>query len=168
MGAPAGASTTTIEIVAELLPLTFVAVIVTLTAAAATVGVPEITPVELFSVNPVGKVPEVTLQVVAAPPVFVGDADADVPTGNDKGDVYEMAGGLESITVRVRIAVSLIFDAFVAVTVKVVAAKVALAEPVITPVEMLNVRPAGKVGEINQVEIAPPVLAGAEIVPKEF
>lgn len=73
-----------------------------------------------------------------------------------------------SATVRVRTAVSLTLEELVAVTVKGVAGIIEVADPVITPVEVLNDNPDGRAGEIDQVAIDPPVFAGAVTVPNEF
>ncbi len=63
---------------------------------------------------------------------------------------------------------SLTEDELVAVIVKFVAVKIALAEPVIAPVDVFSVSPDGKDGATDQVTICPPEFAGAETVPKEF
>lgn len=73
-----------------------------------------------------------------------------------------------SSTVKVSTAVSLTLEELVAVTVNGVAAKSELAEPVITPVLVLKVSPVGRLGEMDQETIKPPLLVGAVTVPNEF
>ena len=57
---------------------------------------------------------------------------------------------------------------FVAVTTYVADAVTVVAVPLMTPVEVLRVKPAGKAGETDQLEIGPPVLVGVSGVIATF
>ena len=72
-GAATAAALTTTVIVVVLLPVEFDAVIVYLAEAAVPVGVPLMRPFAELILNPSGSAGEID-QLVAVPPVFVGDS----------------------------------------------------------------------------------------------
>jgi hypothetical protein len=130
------------------------------------VGVPEITPVLVEKLNPLGTEGEIDHEV-AAPPELVGVRVeiAELTFPEMLLGEYEMDGALkpEPVTSIVMVAVEELV-AFVAVTVYEVDADVALGVPEIIPVLVEKFNPAGTEGEIDQEATAPPELEGVNDV----
>ncbi len=108
---------TVIVTVAVALPPEFIAKTVYVLVEDNTVGVPEISPVEVANTSPVGNVGEID-QEVTVPPVYCGVAVViKVPFSNvNEFGVYDTEEGAISLTTIVTICES-VPPAFVAVTV---------------------------------------------------
>lgn len=131
----------------------------------AVVGVPEITPVEVTSVNPGGNAPALTLQLYGdVPPVACNVVEYAVSAVPEGSEVVVTEGGCAAAdTVMLNAFVPVLFAASVTCTVNE-DAPVAVGVPEITPVEATKVRPAGKVPALRfQVYGVVPPLACNEV-----
>ena len=123
------ASFTSIVTIVEALPPVLLAVTVYAVDGVIAVGVPVMAPVEADNESPVGSDGDI-VQVVTVPPLYVGIAVCiSEPLDKDKElGAYSSSDGATSFTVMLTKAVS-VPPAFVAVTVKFVAAMIAVGVP---------------------------------------
>ena len=135
-----GVSVMVMENICASLPLALVAVTVKVNVPA-TVGVPEITPVVALRVNPSGKSPEETSQVIGAVPVAARVVLYDTPVAPLGKVVVVITGGAASISIE-SIASSYP-PPLVARMVKVNVPTV-VGFPEMTPLFRLIVNPSGK------------------------
>jgi hypothetical protein len=154
------ASLTNIVILVIALPPLFNPVTEYVVTEDTEIGVPEIVPLAELIIKPDGSAGEID-HCVTVPPLFDGvTAFIAVPLLSEKKlGLYVIDEGATSFTCIVTIAVSLP-PLFVAVMVYAVEAETTLDVPLISPVELSNVRPAGSVGVIPQVSTGPPVEVG--------
>ena len=114
------------------------------------VGVPLISPVEVFSVSPVGNVPTVNCQVSGAvPPVAATLCEYGVPTMplGSATVVIICRAAIEIVTVVVAVCCGT--PESVTLNVNGVAVSAAVGVPLMAPVEVFSVKPAGSVPEVN-------------------
>ena len=129
-------------------------------------GVPLMAPVEESRDNPAGKDGETDQEVIVPPPTVGVSVVMVVPFSKVREvEPYEMVGAT-SLTTMVMLAVSLP-PVLVAVTVYIVEEETAVGVPLISPVDVLNVKPAGTDGDIDQETTAPPVDVGVAFVMAE-
>ena len=127
----------------------------------AVVGVPEITPVAATRLNPAGSVPALTLQLYGVvPPLACSVAEYAVPAVPPGKDVVVTKGGCAVVATTILSAfVAMLFPASLTCIVKD-AVPAVVGVPLICPVELFSVRPAGKEPEmIAQVYGVVPALA---------
>ena len=129
-------------------PSPFVALIVKLEVSTI-VGVPEITPVDGSSDNPVGSVPESTAHVIGAVPVAASVWLYAVSTTPRGSDVVVMVGGAGVISI-LKLTVEAGLTPFAAVTLKLKVPTV-VGVPEITPVDGSRLNPAGREPDTDQV-----------------
>jgi hypothetical protein len=153
----AAAADTVIEIVAVALAVPSVAVTVNTVDAIVVDGVPEMTPVEVLSTNPVGREapPAPAIEYVTVPVKFAGLNAAVFAIGVfcvavSVGVPPDIAAAAVSNTVIfiVEVAVRAGVEESVAVIVKTVLANVPVGVPVITPVAAAINKPFGRAGVI--------------------
>jgi len=154
-----GAAAIVIVTLRLTLPALFVAVTVKVKLPAA-VGVPESTPVLVFSDSPLGR-PPVCVHVGAGLPVAVKVKLYALPTVPLGGlpEVIAGAVGAEMVIVTLLLALP---SLFVAVTVKV-KLPAAVGVPESTPVLVLKVKPLGKFPVCDQVGAGVPVAANVKL-----
>ena len=133
------------------------------------VGVPEMAPVDVLKERPLGSDGEIDHEVTA-PPLVLGVAVvmAESLVSVNGLPLYTMDDGAISLTVMVTVAVELPPE-LLAVTVYCVWDETAVGVPEMAPVELENRRPAGSVGEIDQLTTVPPPTDGvAEVMVVPF
>jgi hypothetical protein len=119
--------------------------------------VPLITPVEVLRESPVGRLGDTLYETGV--PVTVGESGVIAESfANTFGDVYDNALGAVSFTVMV-ITKFVLPPVFVAVIVYVERFATTVGVPEIIPVDVSNVRPAGKSGR-TVYETGVPVIVG--------
>ena len=118
-------------------------------AAPAAVGVPEITPVDAARLNPAGNAPALTLQLYGVVPPLACSADEYVvPVVPPDSDVVVTKGGCAAVaTAMLSVFVAVLFAASFTCTVNDPVPNV-VGAPLICPVELFSVRPAGKEPEM--------------------
>jgi len=138
-------------------------VTVTVKVVPVLLGVPEITPVAPFSVNPSGKAPVVTCQLSGeTPPVaanVVEYADPSTPVGSDV--VVTLKAGAVIVMLRLFVADPIGTSASLTFTVKVTGpVTLPVGVPVIAPVLAFNESPAGSEPTmLHAYGVMPPVAA---------
>ena len=138
-------SFTVITIGKVVVPPEFVPVTVYVAILTANAGVPEISPVVAFNINPAGS-DGLTAKLIRGEPILVGLIVAIVvPIVNTLGVVYAKPDGALSLTKIVKVVLTLPL-LFVALTVYVVNSETANGVPLITPVAVLKVNPTGNEG----------------------
>jgi hypothetical protein len=148
---PTAAVTVKLTVAVAVPAVAPVPVTLKLVDANVTVGVPEITPVEVFSVRPAGN-PGLIEYVTAPTGPEAVSADVGVIARPWTAVTVCVAGdSVESSTFRVTTEVAVPAVAPVPVIVKLVAANVTVGVPEITPVVVFSVNPAGKPGLIEYV-----------------
>jgi len=139
-----------------------VAVIVKVVEANVVEGVPEMTPVEVLNINPVGSEapPAPAIEYVTVPVKFAGVNPVVLAIGVFcvaviVGVPPDIAAAAESNTVIfiVEVAVRAGVEESVAVMVKTVLANVTVGVPVITPVVASSNKPLGRAGAIVYVSV---------------
>jgi hypothetical protein len=150
------ASFTVNEYVAVDVPDELVEVMVKVVAEEIATGVPPIAPVVVLNVMPVGNVGEIAKLAIAPP---VGNTEGPVNALNamafpEVADKVNVGGA--NLTVSEYVAVE-VPEELVDVIVYEPIDGLPLAVPLMTPVVVLKVNPAGSVPEIAKLAIAPPV-----------
>jgi hypothetical protein len=114
------------------------------------VGVPEIAPVDATRLNPVGRVPAITLQLYGVvPPLACSAAEYAVPTVPPDNDVVVTAGGCAAaVTAILSAFVPVLFAASVTCTVNDTVPAV-VGVPEITPVDAIRLSPVGNVPAVT-------------------
>ena len=128
-------------------PFVSVTVTVKVVVVSVEVGVPEIVPVEVLKIRPVGNVPVVMLYVrVPVPPLPVTGVKLVMAWFCVKAvEATTVAAVTAAFTARLKLAVAVAPFASVTVTVKLVAVSVAVGIPIMAPVKVLKLNPVGSV-----------------------
>jgi hypothetical protein len=133
-------------------------------------AVPEITPVLVLKLMPVGNVVGEIAYEIGVPPEFEGVIETVPPIVNVAGfGAYVKAEGITSLTVMERLAAEDVPPEFDAVTLKSWVAATVLAVPEITPVAELKLIPPGKVVGLIAYEVGvPPEFEGEMLTAPPF
>jgi len=126
-------------------------------------GVPDILPVDASNVKPAGKAGDMVYEYCPNPPTAVtGTTSTAISLNNISGDASRVvvnAGGGLSDMVRENVLALVWLASSVAVTVNAVVANSSVAVPEISPIDVTNVNPTGRFGDMLNVLVPNPPVA---------